>query len=176
MKMMGKKSLFSLLLLSCFCLMLLLFSCILFSGCADEAKVTKVEEQEVTPEEAEPEPEVEEELEPEVVTEEEPIVEEKPYEPTLGEKNALSMALDYLDYTAFSYSGLVEQLEYEEFTHEEAVYAADNCRADWYEQAALMAESYLDYSSFSRDGLIEQLEYEGFTHEQAEYGVQAVGY
>ena len=71
---------------------------------------------------------------------------------------------------------MVEQLEYEGFSHEQAVYGADNCGADWNEQAALMAQEYLDYSSFSRDGLIEQLEFEGFTRQQAEYGVQAVGY
>ncbi len=95
---------------------------------------------------------------------------------TLGEKNALRTALDYLNYTSFSYSGLVEQLEFEGYTHKEAVYGADNCGADWNEQAALKAEEYLDYSSFSRDGLIAQLEFEGFTRQQAEYGVQAVGY
>ena len=95
---------------------------------------------------------------------------------TLGEKNAVKKALDYLAYTSFSYSGLVEQLEYEGFTHEEAVYGVDKCGADWKEQAALKAEDYLDYSSFSRTELIAQLEYEGFTHEEAVYGVQAVGY
>ena len=88
-----------------------------------------------------------------------------------GERNALSKAKDYLLYTAFSYSGLIEQLEYEGFTHEEAVYGADHCGADWKEQAAKKAADYLEYSSFSRDGLIEQLEYVGFTHEEAEYGV-----
>ncbi|NQT66979.1 MAG: Ltp family lipoprotein, partial [Actinobacteria bacterium] len=82
---------------------------------------------------------------------------------------------DYLAYTPFSYSGLVEQLKFEGYTHEEAVYGVDKCGADWKEQAALKAEDYLDYSSFSRTGLIEQLEFEGFTREQAEYGVQAVG-
>jgi hypothetical protein len=95
---------------------------------------------------------------------------------TMGERNALRSALDYLDYSAFSYSGLVEQLEYEGYSNEEAVYAVDNCGADWNEQAALSAQSYIDYSAFSRTGLIEQLEYEGFTREQAEYGVAAVGY
>ncbi|MEA2016397.1 MAG: Ltp family lipoprotein [Actinomycetota bacterium] len=95
---------------------------------------------------------------------------------TLGEKNALRTALDYLDYTAFSYSGLVEQLKYEGYTHEEAVYGVDRCGADWNEQAALTAQDYLDYSSFSRTGLIAQLEFEGFTRQQAEYGAQAVGY
>lgn len=95
---------------------------------------------------------------------------------TLGQKNALSKALDYLDYTSFSYSGLIAQLEYEGFSKDEATYGADNCGADWKEQAAKKAQDYLDYSSFSRSSLINQLEYEGFTKEQAEYGVSAVGY
>ena len=81
-----------------------------------------------------------------------------------------------MDYTAFSYSGLIDQLEYEKFTTEEATYGADNCGADWNEQAAKSAESYLNYTSFSRDGLIDQLEYEGFTHEQAVYGAEANGF
>jgi hypothetical protein len=95
---------------------------------------------------------------------------------TIGEKNALSQALSYLRAMPFSYNGLIEQLEYEGYSHEEAVYGADNCGADWNEQAALKAQSYLDSMPFSREGLIEQLEYEGFTRAQAEYGVEAVGY
>jgi hypothetical protein len=95
---------------------------------------------------------------------------------TLSEKNAAKKALDYLAYTPFSYSGLVKQLEFEGYTHEEAVYGVDRCGADWNEQAAKKAEDYLSYSSFSRTELIAQLEFEGFTQQQAEYGVQAVGY
>lgn len=95
---------------------------------------------------------------------------------TMGQKNAVRKALSYLDYSAFSYSGLINQLEYEGFSTEDATYGADNCGADWNEQAARKAQDYLDYSSFSRDGLIDQLKYEGFTAEQAEYGVTAVGY
>lgn len=91
-------------------------------------------------------------------------------------QNALSKARDYLDYTAFSYSGLINQLEYEQFSTESATYAADNCGADWNEQAAKKAQDYLDFSSFSRQGLIDQLLFEGFTQVQAEYGVTAVGY
>ena len=105
-----------------------------------------------------------------------PVVEEQSNKATIGEKNALSKALSYLDYSAFSYSGLVKQLEFEGFTHQEAVYGVDNSGADWNEQVALKAQSYLDYSAFSRQGLIDQLKYEGFTQEQAEYGVKAVGY
>lgn len=95
---------------------------------------------------------------------------------TIGQKNALAKAKSYLSFSAFSYKGLIEQLEFSKFTHEDAVYAANNCGADWNEQAAKKAKSYMEFSSFSRDGLIEQLEFSGFTHEQALYGVKAVGY
>lgn len=71
---------------------------------------------------------------------------------------------------------MIDQLEYEKYSVEEATYAADNCGADWNEQAAKCAQNYIDLTSFSRDGLIDQLIYEGFTQEQAEYGAQAVGY
>lgn len=94
----------------------------------------------------------------------------------MGQRNALNEAKSYLEWSAFSYSGLVSQLEYEKYSHEDSVFAADNCGADWNEQAAKSGKSYLEFSSFSRDGLIEQLEYEGFTHEQAVYGAEQNGY
>ncbi len=95
---------------------------------------------------------------------------------TAGQLNALKTARNYLKTMAFSYTGLIEQLEYEGYSAEDATYAADNCNADWNKQAAKKAQEYLDTMSFSRSGLIEQLQYEGFTAEQAEYGVSAVGY
>ncbi len=95
---------------------------------------------------------------------------------TTGQANALKQAKSYLDFSAFSYTGLIEQLEYEQYSHEDAVFAVDNCGADWDEQAVKKAKSYLEFSSFSKDGLIEQLEYEGFTHEQAVYAAEANGY
>lgn len=91
-----------------------------------------------------------------------------------GQQNALNRAKDYLEYQAFSYSGLIEQLEFEGFTNSEATFAVDNCGANWNEQAVLRAEQYLEYSSFSRSGLKEQLEFEGFTSSQAEYAVNQV--
>lgn len=95
---------------------------------------------------------------------------------TMAQNNALKKAKEYLRIMAFSYSGLVKQLEYEGYTSSEATYAADNCGADWNEQAVKKAIDYLDTAAFSRSGLIDQLKYEGFTSEQAEYGVSAVGY
>lgn len=44
---------------------------------------------------------------------------------THGEENALKKALSYLSHSAFSYNGLIEQLEYVGFTHEQAVYGAN---------------------------------------------------
>lgn len=95
--------------------------------------------------------------------------------PSVSKLNALGKAQSYLRYSAFSYKSLIEQLEYEQFPHEDAVWAVDNCGADWNEQAVKKAQSYLKYSNFSHGGLVEQLEYEGFTHEQAEYGVSQNG-
>lgn len=95
---------------------------------------------------------------------------------TVGEQNALDKATTYLDIMAFSYNGLIKQLEFEGFTNKEAVYGADHSNADWNEQAVSKAKSYMDISSFSRKGLIEQLEFDGFTHEQAVHGVEANGY
>lgn len=95
---------------------------------------------------------------------------------SLEEQNALKAAKSYIDSMPFSYTELIEQLEYEGYSNSAATYGADNCGADWYEQAKLSAQSYLESMAFSKQGLIEQLEYEGFTHDQAVYGVEANGY
>lgn len=96
---------------------------------------------------------------------------EKPNNISSGMRNALQSAKNYLFVMPFSYRGLIEQLKFEGYSTTEATYAADNCGADWYEQAVKAAENYLDLMSFSRSGLIEQLEFEGYTHDQAVYGV-----
>lgn len=90
--------------------------------------------------------------------------------------NAIAKAKAYLDYSGFSRSGLIKQLEYEGYPTDSATYAADNCGADWNNECAEKAQSYLDYTSFSRDGLYNQLAYEEFTDEQIQYGLSAVGY
>lgn len=94
---------------------------------------------------------------------------------TTGQQSALDSANSYLSFMAFSYSGLIDQLEYEGFSTEDATYAADNCGADWNEQALLSGQNYLEYTAFSYSGLIDQLEYEGFTTEQATYGADNCG-
>ena len=94
---------------------------------------------------------------------------------TVSQQNAVRSAGDYLEYTAFSRTGLIEQLEYEGFSNEDAVWGVDGVTVDWNEQAAKSAKDYLEYTSFSRSGLVEQLVYEGFTPAQAEYGVSKTG-
>ena len=91
-------------------------------------------------------------------------------EMTMSQKQALGKAKDYLQFSAFSYKGLIHQLEYEKYDNADATFAADNCGADWNEQAVKKAKQYLDVTHFSLDDLAHQLEYEGFTEEQALYG------
>ncbi len=110
---------------------------------------------------------------PETVTEP-PIVTQN--QPTLGERQAVRAAQNYIDFQGFSRSGLVEQLEFEGYSRTEAEYGVANINVDWNEQAARSAQAYLEYSNFSRSGLIEQLEFEGYTSSQAQYGATAVGY
>jgi hypothetical protein len=124
------------------------------------------------------EPEVTEEPTPEVTEEPEPEVTEEPAGPveTIGQSNAVDKANSYLEFSAFSRSGLIDQLEFEGFSTADATYAVDNIIVDWNEQAAKKAESYLEFSSFSKSGLYDQLIFEGFSSSQANYGVKAVGY
>lgn len=92
-----------------------------------------------------------------------------------GQQNALQSAQDYLDFSHFSYQGLIDQLEYEGYTTEDATWAADNCGADWNEQALGSAREYLEFTAFSYEGLIDQLEFEDFTTEQATYAADSCG-
>lgn len=94
---------------------------------------------------------------------------------TAGQRNAVRSAQSYLDFSSFSRQGLIDQLEYEGYSTEDATFAVDYVSPDWNEQAAKSAQSYLDFSPFSRQGLIEQLIYEGFTDAQAVYGVDQAG-
>lgn len=102
----------------------------------------------------------------------------EPSEPelTLSQEQAIGSAQDYLDFTGFSRSGLIDQLEFEGFSTEDATFAVDYLDVDWMDQAVISAQSYMDnVGGFSRSSLISQLEFEGFTKEQAEHGADEVG-
>ena len=94
---------------------------------------------------------------------------------TVAQSNAKKSATSYLKYSAFSRTGLIDQLEFEGFSTADATYGVDAQNADWNAQAAKSAKSYLKYSAFSRTGLIDQLVFEGYTQAQAEYGVGTTG-
>jgi hypothetical protein len=92
---------------------------------------------------------------------------------TVSQRNATSKAASYLRSSAFSRSGLIEQLIYEGFSLEDSTYGVDAQNADWNTQAVKKAASYLRTSAFSRSGLIAQLEYEDFSNSEAIHGVDA---
>lgn len=100
---------------------------------------------------------------------------------TMAQEQAIGAAESYLNVSAFSRKGLINQLSSaygEGFSVADATYAVDHITVDWNEQAAKSAKSYLQVTNFSRKGLIEQLESssgEGFTHAQAVYGAKAAG-
>ena len=85
------------------------------------------------PERTEEPQEVGEPVEPVVTDEEETTG-------TLSQKNAVRKAKDYLSIMAFSKSGLIEQLEFEGFSNEDATYAVNQVDVDWKEQAVKKAE------------------------------------
>jgi colicin import membrane protein len=136
----------------------------------EEVKQDEPKQEETTKEEST-------KVEPEEEKEEKPAKEEPKEEPelTLSQENALRSAKSYLDYTAFSKSGLVKQLEFEEYSAEDAEFAVNHIEVDWNAQAVQAGKDYLDYSSFSRNGLIDQLKFDGFTTEQATYAVDEIG-
>ncbi|WP_430297756.1 Ltp family lipoprotein [Sinomonas sp. B1-1] len=94
---------------------------------------------------------------------------------TISQQNALRKAKSYLDYSAFSRTGLIGQLEFEKYSTADATWAVDHVTVDWNEQAAKKAKDYLKFTSFSHSGLVDQLIFEGFTPEQAEYGATKTG-
>lgn len=145
-------------------------------------EISQSERDEMKKREAEIERQNEEREKQDAEDDEEPIEEVEVVEEdveeveTLSQSNAVGKAMDYLNYTSFSKSGLVEQLEYEDFSNEDATYAVNKLDVDWKEQAVEKAKDYLDYSSFSRSGLIDQLKFEGFSDEEAIHAVDEVGF
>lgn len=104
---------------------------------------------------------------------------------TVSQQNAYESARDYLDFSAFSRAGLIQQLTSEYgsgFPAADAEFAIERLEAeggvDWNAEAAEAAKDYLEFSSFSRSGLLQQLTSEfgsQFTPAQAEYGVSQTG-
>ncbi len=94
---------------------------------------------------------------------------------TVSQQNARRKESSYLEFSAFSRSGLIEQLQFEGFSEGDSTFGVDALDVDWNAQAAKKAASYLEFSSFSRSGLVDQLLFEGFSPEQADYGASTTG-
>ena len=153
------------------------------SNSADSTKTNETTAQESATEESKAEPEEATTEEP--AEKDEADAQDDDYASwTSEQKHAYNACLSYLEYTAFSKQGLIDQLssEYGEgYPLEVAEFAVNKIEergeVDWVEQAKRSAQNYLDFSDFSKQGLIDQLssEYgEQFTIEQATEAVEAV--
>lgn len=97
------------------------------------------------------------------------------------QKNAVASAKNYLNFTAFSKAGLINQLssEYGDgFNAEDAQFAVEYLEehdmVDWNEQALKSAKNYYETMNLSKDGVYEQLVSdfgEQFTPDQAQYAI-----
>ena len=100
---------------------------------------------------------------------------------TASQEQAIRAAGEYLNTTAFSRKGLIDQLSSAYgagFSRADATFAVDHITVDWDQQAVTAAREYLATMSFSRSGLIRQLESEyggKFTHAQAVHGAEGAG-
>ena len=94
----------------------------------------------------------------------------------MSQSSAVRKAEEYLSMNeGFSRDGLIGQLEYDQFSEEDASAAVSSLNVDWNQQAALKAKQYMSMQGFSHSGLVSQLEYDKFTAAQAEFGASAVG-
>ncbi len=106
-----------------------------------------------------------------------------PAGPTLTnqQQNAAKSARSYLNFTAFSRQGLIDQLSSaygDKYAVQDATIAVDSLNVDWNAEAVQSAKSYLKLTAFSCQGLIDQLDSpygEKFTVDQATYGAQQAG-
>ena len=63
---------------------------------------------------------------------------------------------------------MVHMLERDDkFTPDEALYGANNCGANWDEQAVRCAEKYAEKVGYDFDKLVFQIEWFNYTHDQA---------
>jgi len=97
------------------------------------------------------------------------------------QKNAVRAAKSYLNISAFSRDGLIEQLSSSAgsgFNRTDATLAVDSMNVDWNQEAVKSAKQYLQLMGFSCKGLVQQLSSPAggkFTEKQAVFGAQQAG-
>ena len=96
------------------------------------------------------------------------------YNTIYGNEGAVNSAKDYLKFIAASKTKIISFLKKKGFTEEEAIYGAENCGADWYDQALRMAMSYLNVQEFTYEQLALQLMIEEFTEDEIIYVLSVI--
>ncbi|GKW47315.1 Ltp family lipoprotein [Planococcus sp. NCCP-2050] len=94
---------------------------------------------------------------------------------TPSQQQAVARADNFLKYSPFSESGLIEQLVVAGYSEGDAMYAVQSLEVDWQANAVEEAEGYVKYGAFSRKELIDQLKSGGYSEEDATYAVDSVG-
>jgi len=80
---------------------------------------------------------------------------------TDDQKAIKAEAEEYLGYLNSSRQALIDMMEREGYSAEDAAVAIDDLGIDWNVQAQEQAKSHSDRTNFSATGLVEQLESEG---------------
>lgn len=92
-------------------------------------------------------------------------------------QEALDCAVDFVKSRSYSYYALVDALLAEGYSSADAQYAADNCGANWNDQAVSAAQKYIAGDpELTKESLIDKLMADGFSYEQAVYGAESNGY
>lgn len=106
----------------------------------------------------------------------EPIIIDKAEYYSSENMTASEYAQMHLNVYPYSYLDLIFQLEEGGgYSHEESVYAADNCGADWNENAFKAAKGFYETSSTNVEEIKQFLQYSQFTDEQIEYAISRLG-
>lgn len=92
----------------------------------------------------------------------------------LDKDEALKVAKEYVEYFSMSYDDLLTQLELEGFGEGVALYAANNCGADWEAEAVEAAELFKD--DLSKDEISSLLKDNGFTDNEIAHALESIGY
>ena len=90
------------------------------------------------------------------------------------QKHALKRAINHFKNNAYSKQQLIEKLEDEDIPHDAAVFASENCKVNWKEQATISAKNILAAGGFAEKELERLLKYYNFTDEEIEYALKNV--
>jgi len=91
------------------------------------------------------------------------------------QRRAIARAESYTNLMAFSRARLIQQLEFERFTHNDAQWAVDQLTIDWNEQALKKANSYHSLMNLPPENIRRLLAFEDFSEEQIDYTMTNIG-